>query len=472
MFDWQALVASATALGVLGFAVYSAGHAVIYKRDTRAVIAWVGLIMLLPLLGSILYWLLGVNRIARQAKALRHDGLHRQSSPVDGATLVPERWRRLARAGDALSPFNLQSGHRLQALINGEQAYPAMLQAIGEARAGVCLSTYIFDHDPAGEEFIEALVAAAARGVAVRVLIDGVGARYSRRSVVRELRQRGVPAQLFLPMHLPRTLAVFNLRNHRKLLIVDGSLGFTGGMNIREGHRRRAPYPYAIQDVQFRVEGPAVAQMQTIFNEDWHFSCGEHLTDPAFFPPLEPVGEALVRGVVDGPDEHRDPLRQFMHTAVGEARERVVVMTPYFLPDDVLMSALNAAALRGVRVDILLPARNNHVLVHWASQALHWQLLERGCRIWFTPPPFDHTKLLLVDCHWLLMGSANWDPRSLRLNFEFDMECYDADLGRELSDWVDQRLTAARRLTLQEADQRSLPIRLRDGTARLLTPYL
>ncbi|MGM0677461.1 phospholipase D-like domain-containing protein [Ectothiorhodospira marina] len=472
MFDWQALAASATALGVFGFAVYSAGHAVIYKRDTRAVIAWVGLIMLLPLLGSIFYWLLGVNRIARQARALRPDALHRESAPMNGAMLVPERWQRLARAGDALSPFNLMAGNHLQALVNGEQAYPAMLSAIHEAGASVCLSTYIFDHDWVGLEFIEALAAAASRGVAVRVLIDGVGARYSRRSVVRELRSRGVPAQLFLPMHLPRSLAAFNLRNHRKLLIVDGTVGFTGGMNIREGHRRRAPYPYAIQDIQFQLHGPAVVQMQTIFNEDWHFACGEHLAGEAFFPALEPAGEALVRGVVDGPDEHRDPLRQLMHTALAEAQERVAVITPYFLPDDVLMSALNAAALRGVRVDILLPSRNNQMLVHWASQALHWQLLERGCHIWFTPPPFDHTKLLLVDSHWLLVGSANWDPRSLRLNFEFDVECYDVGLGRRLAAWVDQRLADARPLTLREADQRSLPIRLRDGTARLLTPYL
>lgn len=472
MFDWQALAASATALGVFGFAVYSAGHAVIYKRDTRAVIAWVGLIMLLPLLGSIFYWLLGVNRIARQARALRPDALHRESAPMNGAMLVPERWQRLARAGDALSPFNLMAGNHLQALVNGEQAYPAMLSAIHEAGASVCLSTYIFDHDWVGLEFIEALAAAASRRVAVRVLIDGVGARYSRRSVVRELRSRGVPAQLFLPMHLPRSLAAFNLRNHRKLLIVDGTVGFTGGMNIREGHRRRAPYPYAIQDIQFQLHGPAVVQMQTIFNEDWHFACGEHLAGEAFFPALEPAGEALVRGVVDGPDEHRDPLRQLMHTALAEAQERVAVLTPYFLPDDVLVSALNAAALRGVRVDILLPSRNNQMLVHWASQALHWQLLERGCHIWFTPPPFDHTKLLLVDSHWLLVGSANWDPRSLRLNFEFDVECYDAGLGRRLAAWVDQRLADARPLTLREADQRSLPIRLRDGTARLLTPYL
>ncbi|SFM46220.1 cardiolipin synthetase 2 [Ectothiorhodospira mobilis] len=470
--DWSALVASGAALGVFAFAVYSAGHAVIYKRDTRAVIAWVGLIMLLPLLGSVLYWLLGVNRIARTARALRPQAGTREPAPMDGALLVPERWQRLARAGDALSPFNLTPGNRIQPLFGGNEAYPAMLQAIGQAQRQISLSTYIFDFDPTGETFIRALGEAAARGVAVRVLIDGVGARYSRRSAVRALRQMGVDAQLFLPMHLPRSLGAINLRNHRKLLVADGCLGFTGGMNIREGHRRSDADRGAIRDLHFQVEGPVVAHMQTLFCEDWHFVCGETLEGEAFFPPLPHVGPALARGVVDGPDEHRDPLRQLIHTALAEARERVVLMTPYFLPDEVLISALNAAALRGVRVDILLPGRNNQILVHWASQALHWQLLERGCRIAFSPPPFDHTKLLVVDAQWVLLGSSNWDPRSLRLNFEFDMECYDADLARSLTEWADGRLAGARQVTLEEVDARSLPVRLRDGVARLMTPYL
>ncbi|OOG25931.1 cardiolipin synthase [Thioalkalivibrio denitrificans] len=468
----QAIIASVSALLVLAFALFSAAHAVLNKRDTRAVIAWVGLIMLLPLGGSILYWLLGVNRIKRKARALRESAGRGVLPLVVEPARVGERWRALASVGDALGLFPLCAGNRLAPLVNGDEAYPQMLEAIDAAEHSISLATYIFDHDAAGIHFRDALARARARGVQVRVLIDGVGARYSRRSMVRELRRVGVPTRLFLPMHLPRSLAAFNLRNHRKLLIVDGRLGFTGGMNIRAGNLLADPGRHPIQDLQFRVEGPVVAQMQRVFAGDWHFSSGEYLQGDAWFPHLGVAGDVFARGVPDGPDEHFETLRLIIHAAIAEARQRVTVMTPYFLPDDALIAALNGAALRGLRVDILLPERNNLRLVQWASQALYWQLLERGCRIWLTPPPFDHTKLMLVDGEWILLGTANWDPRSLRLNFEFNVECLNPALGGHLERWVEQRRAAAREITLEEADARSLPVQLRDGAARLLTPYL
>jgi cardiolipin synthase A/B len=468
----EAFIASLTAALVLAFALFSAAHALLNKRDTRAVIAWVGLIILLPLGGSILYWLLGVNRIKRKARALR-ETVGRGALPLTVAPAqVDERWRHLAAVGDALGLFPLTAGNRLTPLVNGDEAYPAMLAAIEGAQRSITLATYIFDHDPVGRQFRDALVDARDRGVEVRVLIDGVGARYSRRSMARQLRRAGIAARLFLPMHLPRSLASFNLRNHRKLLIVDGRVGFTGGMNLRVGNRLAEPGRHPIQDLQFRVEGPVVAQMQRVFADDWLFADGEHLEGAAWFPHLKPVGSALVRGVPDGPDEDFETLRHIIHAALAEAREQVTVMTPYFLPDDALITALNGAALRGVQVDILLPERNNLRLVQWASQALHWQLLDRGCRIWLTPPPFDHTKLLLVDRQWMLVGSANWDPRSLRLNFEFMLECLEPELGERLGEWVDTRRVTARPVTLAEATGRPLAVQLRDGAARLLTPYL
>lgn len=468
----QAVVASLTALAVLVFALYSAAHAVLNKRDTRAVIAWAGLIILLPLGGSILYWLLGVNRIKRRARALR-ESTGRGSLPLaTEPARVDARWQPLSMVGDALGLPPMSVGNRVTPLINGDEAYPQMLAAIDSARHSISLATYIFDHDRAGREFRDALIRARQRNVQVRVLIDGVGARYSRRSMARQLRRMDVPTRLFLPMHLPRSLAAFNLRNHRKLLIVDGMTGFTGGMNLRAGNLLADPGRHPVQDVQFLVEGPVVAQMQQIFTGDWHFASGEWLSGEDWFPPLVRVGNALARGVPDGPDEHFETLRLIIHAAVAEAREQVTVMTPYFLPDDALITALNGAALRGIQVNILLPERNNLRLVQWASQALYWQLLERGCRIWLTPPPFDHTKLLLVDREWILLGSANWDPRSLRLNFEFDLECLDPALGARLGDWIELRRADAREISLDEVLGRPLPIQLRDGAARLLTPYL
>ncbi len=220
------------------------------------------------------------------------------------------------------------------------------------------------------------------------------------------------------------------------------------------------------------MRGPAVTQLQEVFADDWLFTTGESLRGEAWFPAPELAGQVLARGVPDGPDEDLDKLRWTLLGALAVARYSVRIVTPYFLPDPPLVSALNLAAKRGVQVDIVLPARTNLPFVTWASRAMWWQVLEHGCRIWLTPPPFDHTKLMLVDGCWTLLGSANWDPRSLRLNFEYNLECYDVALARRLEQVVVDKLRAAHLVTLEEVDARPLPGRLGDGIARLLTPYL
>jgi cardiolipin synthase len=267
-------------------------------------------------------------------------------------------------------------------------------------------------------------------------------------------------------------LISINLRNHRKSLVVDGRVAFTGGMNIRLGHWLAKKPAHPVQDIQFRVEGPVVGQLQELFAEDWEFTTGEALRGEPWFPPLEGNGPVLARGIADGPDEDFEVLRWTLLGALASAQRSVRLLTPYFLPDRSLIAALNLAALRGVTVDIVLPERGNLPVVQWASTAHWWQVLERGCRLWVTPPPFDHSKLFVVDDAWVLVGSSNWDPRSLRLNFEGNLECYDTELAGRLAAWFDTRRAAGRRVTLEEVDARSLPVRLRDGLARLLTPFL
>ena len=467
-------IASGIAALVFLAAVASAVHALLQRRETGAVIAWVGLIFLLPLAGSVLYWLFGINRIRRRARALREG---HSLSPLPRPSLAVEpalsgRWRGLLSSGDALSPFTVMPGNRVTPLFDGDTAYAAMLQAIETAQRGIALATYIFDAGPIGRHFAERLRAAQRRGVEVRVLIDGIGVRYSRRSMLAHLRRLGVPSAAFLPVHLPRSLAVFNLRNHRKLLVVDGEIGFTGGMNIRQGHSTRAPGRHPIRDLHFRVEGPVVSQLQRVFDEDWSFTTGERLSGAAWTSPGRPAGTTLCRGLPDGPDEDFEVLQLTLLAALAEAREQVTVLTPYFLPDVGLLSALKTAALRGIAVDLMLPQRGNLRLVEWASNPLHAELIERGCRIWLTPPPFHHGKLMLVDGSWVLFGSGNWDPRSLRLNFEFNLECYDADLGHSLEAWAAALRQHSHRLTLEEIRRRPIALQLRDGAARLLTPYL
>lgn len=458
----------------------ASAHVVLHKRDSRAAVGWVGLIWLAPVVGAVLYVLFGVNRIQRRAagyRAFRHvaSGLFElppAARPAPDLPATVQHLSSLARLVEQMTGRGLAEGNRITPLVNGDEAYPAMLQAIDGASDSLALSTYIFDNDGAGHLFVDALARAVRRGMAVRVLVDAVGARYSWPPIIRELKRRQVPVARFAPTLLPWRMPYMNLRNHRKLLLIDGRIGFTGGMNIREGHllglQPRAP----IRDLQFRLEGPVVAHLMRVFAEDWAFTTGDELTGDRWFPLLQPAGKSAARGITDGPDEHFDTARYTLLGALACAHSSVTIVTPYFLPDSGLITALGVAAMRGVEVDIVLPERNNLVLVQWASTAQLWQVLQRGCRVWYTPPPFDHTKLMITDGVWTLFGSSNWDPRSLRLNFEFDVECYDPDVSAALQALVARKLARARRVTLKTVDGRSLPVRLRDGVARLAAPYL
>ena len=455
-------------------------HILLHKREVRAAIGWIGLAWLAPVVGSILYLVFGINRIKRRGSEI-HASMDRIPVPQRlPPTLTPQRPRApideslqpLARAVDRLTRNDLVAGNRIEPLRNGDAAYPAMLDAIREARTSVALATYIFDMDRAGMEFVEELSAAARRGVQIRVLIDGVGAAYSKPRAPAILRDRGVRVAQFGGGMVPWRMPYVNLRNHRKILVVDGAVGFTGGMNIRETSYLQLDTAYPTRDLQFKLEGPVVSQLVTAFAQDWTHTTGEHLDGDLWCPSLTPAGSSTARGVSDGPDDDFEKLSWTIMAALRAAKRHVRIVTPYFLPDQALLTALNLVALAGVRLDIVLPETSNLRIVGWAMRAQLAQVMEYGARIWLSPAPFDHTKLMLVDDGWALFGSGNWDPRSLRLNFEFNVECYDPGLVTILDAVVAETIEDARPLSRDELDRRSLPVKLRDGAAWLFSPYL
>ncbi|MFN2326924.1 MAG: phospholipase D-like domain-containing protein [Gemmatimonadales bacterium] len=475
---WPAFLSLAHLILAIGVTV----DAVLRPRHVAAVLAWVGIAWLAPIIGPMLYLGFGVNRLQRAAVSLDLETAWNQTGVRESATEgaiaeeeVADHFPALvgmAQLGQRVTGRPLLAGNRIEPLVDGDQAYPQMLTAIQGARESLTLLTYIFDHDRAGREFYDALVAAHRRGVAVRVLIDAVGARYGRPSMVTALRRAGVPVAEFLPVRLTRLYRYLNMRNHRKILVADGRAGFMGGMNIRDGHwlERRPAHP--VQCLHFRVEGPVVADLQRTFAVDWAFATRETLLGDTWFPELEPAGPVLARGVPDGPDADIDNLPEVLLGALQVARSRVGIVTPYFLPDETLLRALQATAMRGVRVDIIIPARSNIRVMDWAVMPQFLPLLSKGCHVHFSPAPFDHSKLLVVDGGWSLLGSTNWDARSLRLNFEYNIECYDTELALALEGLVDERIRGGRRLTIDALRRRPLPLRLRDGLARLGTPYL
>ncbi|NBB89773.1 MAG: cardiolipin synthase [Spirochaetes bacterium] len=472
-----------TAVGSLVVALGASAHVVLYKRDSRAAVAWVGLIWLVPFLGSVLYVLLGINRVRRRVSGRRgHESAHVRSlqpfycGDEQVASLLPEGREYLVemvRLGRAITDLNLLKGNTVEPLIDGDETYPAMLEAIDRAERSVSLNVYIFDNDAVGRRFLEALSRAVGRGVEVRVLIDAVGARYSMPPITRELTARGVRTARFMSGVLTWRTPYINLRNHRKICVIDGVTAFTGGMNIRAGHLLAEWPAHPTRDIHFRVSGPLVHQLQATFVEDWLFTTGELLSGELWFPsPRIGPGSVCARVVPDGPDHHMDRMSMAFQGALAVARHSVRIVTPYFLPERALIAALNTCALRGVTVDIVLPRLSNLRMVSWAAMAQMWQILEWGCRVWLTPPPFDHSKLMVVDGTLSLVGSSNWDPRSLRLNFELGVECYDEELARRLDAVIEERMNGAERLTRAEADGRPLPVKLRDGVVRLAAPYL
>lgn len=460
----------------------AAAHVLLKRRDVRASAGWMGLIWLAPVIGVILYALFGINRIKRRARVGRLATTYGRDShghpvedPVDLRAHLGEGWRhlhRLAPLGERVTDRPLRSGCRIEPLIDGESAYTAMLESIAEATTSIALLSYIFDVDHVGERFREELGKAAERGVEVRVLIDAVGAKYSTPPMIFGLKKHGVEAALFMPVLFKWRTRFVNLRNHRKILVVDGKVAFTGGMNIRGEFWPESPEEVAAGDLHFRVEGPVVTQIQETFAEDWEFATGEHLEGDRWFPLLQPVGEAVARGISDGPDADYEKQQLVLLGALSVARSSVLVITPYFLPDQQLISALNVAALRGVSVEVLVPSKGNQPIVQWASNAQLEQMLERGVRIFETPPPFDHSKLMVVDGCWVLLGSANWDPRSLQLNFEFNVEAYDPPVASRLGRLFEEKRDAAREVSLEDLRSRPLFVKLRDGVARLFSPYL
>ena len=451
----------------------AAGHALLWKRDPRAALGWIVVSLTAPVVGPLLYFIFGINRIRTRAQRLQISRAQPEGDamPAMPRADLPSEFSELAGIAGAVSLFGMTGGNRIEVLQNGERAFPAMLEAIDAATGHIFLSTYIFETNRTGLDFVEALGRAVARGVDTRVIIDGVGERYSCPRVSRLLANRGVRVARFLPPRLIPPMLHINLRNHRKVLIADGQVAFTGGMNIGDRHlAERLDNPDRVVDTHFRVQGPVVAQLQQVFLDSWAFTTRHEREDV----PADPIeaGTALCRTIVEGPDEDLDKLLNVLLLAVSAAREQVAIMTPYFVPPRELVGALKGAALRGVEVVVVVPGRNNLPFVHWASRNMMWELLQRGVRIYLQPPPFVHTKLLMVDRHYVQVGSANMDPRSLRLNFELVVEVNERPFAAVIDAHFEAARRKAREITLEEIDNRTLPARTRDALAWLLTRYL
>ncbi len=445
------------------------GHVLLRKRDIAASIGWIGLAWFSPVIGAGLYYLLGISRVRRRARQARPASPGEPESGPDDAIDLSPQLALLEQAARHITGERVMSGHRVDMLRNGDEAYPAMLEAIAGATATIGLSTYIMRVDRIGTTFIAALAAAKRRGVDVRVIVDGIGSGYFLPGASGALRRENVPVGRFMHSALPWRMPFLNLRSHKKLLVVDARTAFLGGMNIADEDVQSGRPLTPVLDTHFRIDGPVARSLVADFGRDWSFVTGEEL-GPDWFAQTPGTGGAIARMVPSGPDEDIEKIEFVILEALACSHRSVCLMTPYFLPGDRLVTAMATAAIRGIRVDLIVPTRSNHRFVDWATRAHVDPLLDRGVRIWLDEPPFDHTKLMVVDDRWCFVGSANCDMRSFRLNFELNVEIYDSELADRLTTFMRSRMKV--RLTADDLAGRSLPVRLRDAGVRLLLPYL
>ncbi len=461
---------------LLGLAVTAMGltgalHALMTKDDSKSALAWVAFCLVIPVAGPLVYLVFGINRVAGAAR-----GSYQPRSPDDSSETIAEpagtRLRPLSMVGESLTGEGLRSCDEIRLLENGESLFPMMLEDIAGARERIRLSTYIFQDDGTGERFLRALTAARDRGVDVRVIVDGLGGTVYRPAITRRLERSGLNFRRFNPLSLFPPSLHANMRNHRKIMAVDGRCAYFGGQNIGDRHLVRKPdNPKRARDLHFRATGKIADDLERAFLRDWSHCAGE--TVP-FAPANRNRPDAAVwsRLILDGPNENLNRLNDLLAGVFAAARRRIWIMTPYFLPSADLAGALNAARLRGVDVKIMLPERANVHLAHWAAQHNLRHILARRLEVRLQPPPFIHTKAILIDGNYTLTGSFNLDPRSLRLNFELGVEVFSADFAGELEAYFRAALGQARRLDAAQLRARPGWMRVRDAVAWLFSPYL
>ena len=477
VLDWVVIVA----LHVLG--VIAGIHALLNKRDSRSALGWMVVCVAVPGLGALAYLIFGMNRIANVARQWESRGLWHMGQ-TDMASVTPGDIRqyaagfdaaifdRLVLTGDRVCRRPLVPGCHIEILQDGTEAYPQMLAAIHNAKQNVYLCSYIFGSSGVGQDFINALADATARGLDVRVLIDGIGGLYCWPTAAYKLRKRGVRVSYFLPLlrNWYYTLHL-NLRNHRKILVVDGRLGFTGGLNIHENNMAGQGQEALIHDLHFHVTGPIVGYLQDIFLKGWYFSTREHI-QKVFYYDDSPKGDMLCRAIPDGPHQQYALLQNILVAALGAAKSHIRIMTPYFVLGNTMRSAFNAAAFLGVNIEVILPESNNLRFVKGAVESLLPGLLQRGVTIYYRRGNFAHTKLFLVDDFVAYIGSSNLDMRSLHLNFEFNLEVFSQPLVAQLITHFETVKRQSWQITQTYLDNQGFWLKLRNAFFKLFSPYL
>ncbi|MCL2144803.1 MAG: phospholipase D-like domain-containing protein [Endomicrobia bacterium] len=452
-------------------------HILLNKEDVKGSISWLGIVILSPFVGAVLYVFLGINRVRRKAVKLRKKGSIPQKIPKDkleaAAGYMPRQFIQYMLYGHNVYPQIFVAGNFVRPLQNGTSAYPEMVEAIKNAKHEVLIESYMFDYDSETEKILDACKTAVSNGAAVKILVDGIGIIGPKSSAIEPKLKKinKLEYGVFLPPNLPVALPLVNMRNHRKIMIIDGVTAFFGGMNLALENTLTDIPDKGVQDITFKIEGPVVDQMSQVFEDDWEFTTGKPMHGYSKDLPASAKGDIPARIIPDGPDNKQGKIELIVQAAINTAAEKISIVTPYFLPESNLLTSLEMAAMRGVDVEIVIPSKTDSIIMDWAMEPNFTKLIERGVKIYKTPRPFDHSKYFVVDNMWVFIGSANWDVRSFRLHFECNMELFSKEVAEELAKITEQKKKNAELAAIEQS--KSLPFlkRIRNNACRLLTPY-
>ncbi|GMO51066.1 MAG: cardiolipin synthase [Candidatus Endomicrobiellum trichonymphae] len=449
-------------------------HILLHKDDVKSSIGWIALVFLSPFLGTILYIFLGINRVKRKGTRLRKKGIvYKKYLTENVPKNLSEKYRQFITFGYNVYPQNFIFGNSIEPLQNGIEAYPEMIKTIQTAKKEILISSYIFDCDSETDKFLEAFKTAIKNGATVKVLIDGIGTlKLFRRSIEKKLALiKGLEYSIFLPPYIPVTIPFVNLRNHRKIMIIDGETAFFGGMNLSKKNVLIDDHKNGILDITFKIKGHVINQMSYVFEDDWEFATGKKFQSLSKDLSDTEAGTIPARIIPDGPDNKSGTIERIAHGAINVAAEKILIVTPYFLPENNILAALEMATMRGVDVDIIIPDKSDYSFMDWAVEPNFMRLVKSGVKIYRTPPPLDHSKIFVVDSEWVFIGSANWDVRSFKLNFESNIEIFSKNLAKELIAIAELKKRKAKFTTVHECKALPLLKRIRNNMYRLLTPY-
>jgi cardiolipin synthase A/B len=453
-------------------------------RPTKT-LAWMIVIALLPVAGIVFYLTFGLNRRKhkfiqlKKGRALNHyirqrDQLY-HSIELENASEAQsvKRHRKLAKMIENSSGFLPHGGNRTALLENGPDTFEAIFRAVEKARHYIHIQYYILEEGELLEQLAARLEQKAKEGVEVRIIYDGVGSNRLSRRFLGRLRASGVEIYGFLPLRFKHFTTTVNYRNHRKVVVVDGIIGFTGGINISDKYWKGDPDLGRWQDMHLQLEGPVVNSLQAVFAVDWQFVSGqEALLETPYFPEQPARGATCVQVVTSGPDSDFPAVRQEYFTLINQASSYVYITNPYVIPGSIILEALQTAALGGIDTRLMIPANSDNHIVRWSVRSYFQELLEAGVQIFLYPHGFLHSKVMVCDGTVASIGTANLDTRSFEQNFEINAVLYDTNIARHLGQKFLADCDISEKLDKEAFRQRPLSDKFKEGAAKILSPLL